>query len=54
MAIDSVPVLVSAVSQSRLLDSSRVDELNRDLAGRFAQPVDLARELYRRGWLTLF
>jgi serine/threonine-protein kinase len=54
MPIESVADLVGAVNQSRLLDQPRLDELNRDLAGRFDQPADLARELYRRRWLTLF
>jgi WD40 repeat protein/serine/threonine protein kinase len=54
MAIDSVAALVRAIRESRVLDPSRSDRLQRDLARRFGQPVDLARELVRRGWLTLF
>jgi serine/threonine-protein kinase len=51
MPPDRVSALVAALRQTGLLD----DEQKRQLAaGAFGDPDSLARELVRRGWLTMF
>jgi serine/threonine-protein kinase len=51
MAIDSVPLFVDALRQSRLLDAAQQGEVDQ-LRVRFTDPRALARELIQRGWLT--
>jgi len=43
-----------ALRQHPLLRPGQLDEVARDLQGRFPDPRELARELTRRGWLTPF
>jgi serine/threonine protein kinase len=54
MVIDSVPMLVRLLSESRLLDAGQVDQLTRSVQQEFLEPEALAKELVRRGWLTPF
>ena len=51
MAIDTVSNLVEALRQSRVLEPSQQEEVDR-LQPRYADPRGLARELIQRGWLT--
>jgi hypothetical protein len=52
MVIASAAGLADVLRQGRLLEPAQLDELARDLLGRYPDPRDLARELVRRGWLT--
>jgi WD40 repeat protein len=52
MTIASVPSLVEALRQYRLLTPAQMAELTRNLQPRFADPRALAGELLRRNWLT--
>jgi serine/threonine protein kinase len=54
MTISSVANLVGVLRQARLLSPPQLDELSRELLGRFPQPRPLAQELLQRGWLTPF
>ncbi|MFN4258161.1 MAG: serine/threonine-protein kinase [Gemmataceae bacterium] len=54
MAIDSVAGLVSLLRQRQLLDPSQLDEVIRVLQPRCGMPRVLAKELVRRGWLTVY
>jgi WD40 repeat protein/tRNA A-37 threonylcarbamoyl transferase component Bud32 len=54
MADISLPALVEALRHGRLLTPAQLDEVDRDLQRRFPEPLALARELLRRGWLTAF
>ena len=49
----SIASLLDAMRQHGLLDSKQLEELSQ-LQSRFADPIALARELIRRGWLTLY
>jgi WD40 repeat protein/serine/threonine protein kinase len=46
--------LVEALEQYRLLDAQQLAAVRADLAPRFPESRDLARELIQRGWLTPF
>jgi serine/threonine-protein kinase len=52
MPLHAVADLVQAIQRSRLLEPNQLQELQRDLQGRFPEPKALARELLQRGWLT--
>jgi serine/threonine protein kinase len=52
MTTGCVADFIEALGSLPLLEETRRFELAGDLARRFAQPLDLARELLRRGWLT--
>lgn len=54
MPIDTVAGLVDTLKQHRLVESVRLQELNRELQPRFTDPRALAKELLQRGWLTSF
>lgn len=54
MAIDSVSALVGALANSRLLTPDQQQEMVRFFQPRCRSARDLARELLRRGWLTVF
>src|SRR5438128_728969 len=53
MSITSVLGFLVALRQSQLLDAEQFEELPA-IVGGCAEPQELARELLRRGWLTLF
>ncbi len=52
--LQTVADLLDALRRYRLVEAPRADEIERDLGGRFARPLDLARELLQRGWLTAY
>ena len=52
MIITSARDLVEALEHYRLLDADQLAEQNPVLLSRFHDPLDLARELLQRGWLT--
>jgi serine/threonine protein kinase len=52
MATAPTANLIDTLRDCRLLETSQLDELARDLQARFPDPKELARELLRRGWLT--
>src|SRR5437868_2052637 len=52
MPIDSVPILIEAIRQRRLLNRPQFDELIRTIQPRFADPRALAKDLLQRDWLT--
>jgi serine/threonine-protein kinase len=54
MSTPTVAGLVAALNQVPLLEPGQLEELNRDLARRFPEPVELCRELVRRGWVTRY
>jgi formylglycine-generating enzyme required for sulfatase activity/tRNA A-37 threonylcarbamoyl transferase component Bud32 len=51
--ITSVLGFLAALRQSQLLAPEQFDELP-DVVAAFPEPADLAKELLRRGWLTLY
>jgi serine/threonine protein kinase len=53
MAIAGVAGLVETLSQAQLLDEEQRRQLP-ELGARIPEPVELARELMRRGWLTAY
>src|SRR5207302_193995 len=54
MPADTLPALVAALRQWRLLEPAQVEEIEHTLQARFPDPRALARELLQRGWLTPF
>src|SRR5438270_12573621 len=54
MVIETANCLVEALRELALLEPARLHELHHDLAERFPQPRDLARQLIQREWLTAF
>jgi serine/threonine-protein kinase len=54
MALGSVSDFVDLLRKNRLLKPSQFDELVRLLQPRYSDTPGLAKELVRRGWLTVF
>jgi serine/threonine-protein kinase len=54
MAFGSLPEFVEDLRKSRLLTAAQVDELQRIIVPRFSEPLGLAKDLARRGWLTVY
>jgi serine/threonine protein kinase len=54
MAIDSVVSLADALARYRLLQPDQLREVTQVLQPRSSSARDLAKELVRRGWLTVF
>ena len=52
MRLDSVAALLEAMRQCRLLEAVHLDEIERNIAPRYPDPLALAKELVRRGMLT--
>jgi len=52
MAVDSATDLVNVLRAGRLLPASQLDELGRDLQGRFPEAKALGRALIEKQWLT--
>jgi serine/threonine protein kinase len=53
MAITTVPKLVKILIESRLLNSSQVEQLSQT-QHQFPEPIGLASDVVRRGWLTRY
>jgi serine/threonine protein kinase len=54
MPFDSVAGLIEELRKTKLLKTSQVDEAVRMLQPRFPSALGLAKELVRRGWLTVY
>lgn len=54
MAIDSSASLLDALTHNRLLSSEQLREVRQVLQPRCSNPRDLAKELLRRSWLTVY
>lgn len=54
MAFATVAEFVEVLQQTRLLKPIQLDEVTRTLAPQFTEPLVLAKELIRRGWLTVY
>src|SRR4051794_32750582 len=54
MALGSVSDFVDLLRKNRLLKPSQMDELVRLLQPRYSDTAGLAKELVRRGWLTVY
>jgi len=54
MPIGSVAEFVEVLRQSKLLKPAQLDELQRILVPRYPDTAGLAKDLVRRGWLTVF
>src|SRR5262245_22749194 len=54
MPIDSVPSLISALRESRVLQSAHLDEAAGSLQALFRNPRLLAKEMLQRGWVTAY
>lgn len=52
MPITSVADLLALLGRHPILEAAQLDEVTRTLAGQYAEPRELCRELMRRGWLT--
>jgi serine/threonine protein kinase len=50
----SLHSFAGSLRELHLLDAAQQAELDRDLGKRWRDPKDLARELFRRGWLTAY
>jgi serine/threonine protein kinase len=54
MSIESIEAFLDELRNSRLLRAAQLDEIARILQPRFTAPMELAKELVRRGWLTVY
>jgi eukaryotic-like serine/threonine-protein kinase len=54
MPFDTVDALLAELRKSRLLKVPQLDDAERMLKPRFSAPMMLAKELVRRGWLTVY
>lgn len=54
MIVATVDALMEALQQSKLLDPVQLDEVTRILLPRYSNPMELAKEILRRGWLTVY
>jgi WD40 repeat protein len=54
MALDSATALLEVLRQHGLLPQAELEQIWRELQGRFPLSRELARELVSRGWLTPF
>lgn len=54
MRLDSVPAFLEAMRRCRLLEAEQLDDIERAAAPRYPDPLELAKELVRRGMLTPF
>jgi serine/threonine protein kinase len=54
MAFGSVADFAESLRKNQLLKPAQLDELNRFVLPRFSDTPSLAKELVRRGWLTVF
>jgi serine/threonine protein kinase len=54
MAIDTLDGLVEELRDKKLLKPAQLDDVVRILQSRFPAPMLLAKELVRRGWLTVY
>ncbi|MBY0525090.1 MAG: serine/threonine protein kinase [Gemmataceae bacterium] len=54
MPLGSVASFVDGLRNKRLLRPMQLDELTRIVQPRFSDTTDLAKELVRRGWLTVY
>jgi serine/threonine-protein kinase len=54
MAVASAAELAGGLARCHVLEPFQVEELSRRPAGPFSRPEDLARELVRRGWATVY
>ena len=54
MTIPSTTALIEALRDHLLLDPPQLDDVTQTLQPRFQEPLDLARELLYRDWLTAY
>ena len=54
MGVETVVNLLEALRGSQLLSSEQLQDIGHDVVNRWEKPVDLARDLVARGWLTRF
>jgi serine/threonine protein kinase len=54
MALESIDAFIEELRKAKLLKPSQLDEVNRILKSRFSGSMPLAKELVRRGWLTVY
>src|SRR5262245_20755913 len=54
MGVDTVVNMMDALRSSQLLDADQLHDVHQNISTRFDKPVDLARELVARGWLTRY
>src|SRR5437588_409414 len=54
MTIPSTTALVEALRHHQLLSAPQLDEVTHTLQPRFQEPLDLARDLLHRDWLTAY
>jgi hypothetical protein len=54
MAIASGSALIEVLLENRLIEPDQAEEINHYLLPRFTDPAALAKELVRKGWLTVY
>jgi serine/threonine protein kinase len=54
MAVDTLDSFIDELRTHKLLKAAQLDEVVRMLRSRFPAPMLLAKELVRRGWLTVY
>src|SRR5262245_16821570 len=54
MALESIAAFIDELRKAKLLKAQQMDELVRILTPRFSSSMAMAKELVRRGWLTVY
>ncbi|HLW63751.1 MAG TPA: serine/threonine-protein kinase [Gemmataceae bacterium] len=54
MGLDTAVNLIDALRGSQLLSADQLQDIHDRTGNQFAKPVDLARELVNRGWITRY
>jgi hypothetical protein len=54
MAIASGSALIEVLLENRLIEPDQAEEINHYVLPRFSDPAALAKELVRKGWLTVY
>lgn len=54
MALESISAFIDELRKGKLLKAPQLDEIERVLKPRFSSSMLLAKELVRRGWLTVY
>jgi len=54
MPFESVDALLAELRKTKLLKAAQLDEVERILKPRCSAPLQLAKDLMRRGWLTVY
>ena len=54
MALESIDAFIDELRKGKLLKAPQLDEVERVLKPRFSSSMLMAKDLVRRGWLTVY